>query len=477
MPNEAERAAAAPRGDAAGADAAGADAAGADAAGADTSHAVAVYIEPFEGAQRDAIDDRLAALDPSMVVVRQVVRPQQADVILLADNAPMTIEAALAHSVPVIAVSDARGDVVRARAAGYETRLGLETPPLQWAETLRWLGAIRQARRALNAARSAYRSAVRASGAGGFVWQLGANTLRFDPAWKAMLGYTDEEITDDAPAWFTRVHAADRPRLRAALDPLLRGTARVLDLEHRIQHRDRSYLWVRTHAEVRNDALGLRIEGTQVDVTARKVTEKRLAYADRHDRLTGALSRHAFLEALQSRLNDPDAAVAVGLCDVDDLKQLNNRWGRQGGDDVLVWLAGLFEDRVGEGGLFGRVGSDAFAFVVEGDDTLAQARLVADLRDELLQERFLGPHGDEFVATATFAIAGRPRGVDDATDLLRLVDRGIDQARRAGEGVLVVTPETGALAFAPTLVVATPADAGALADPSAGVGPDGSRSR
>ena len=156
---------------------------------------------------------------------------------------------------------------------------------------------------------------------------------------------------------------------------------------------------------------------------------------------------------MQAKLNDPDAAIAVGLCDVDELKQLNNRWGRQGGDDVLVWLAGLFEDHVCEGGLFGRVGSDAFAFIVDGDDTIAQAQLVAKLRDELLQERFLWPRGDEFIATATFAIAGRPYGVNDATDLLRLVDRGIDQARRAHEGVLVVTAETGALAFAPTQVV------------------------
>lgn len=438
-------------------------AARADGAAADAMQPVAVYVEPFDGAQRDAVDDRLAALDPTMVVVRQVMQPQQADVILLCDNASSAIETALVHHVPVIAVSEARGDVLRARAAGYETRLGLENPPLQWAETLRWLGALRQARRLANVARGAYRQAVRGSGSGGFTWDLGANTLRFDPAWKAMLGYTDEEIVDDAPAWFTRVQAADRPRLRAALDPLLRGTARVFDLEHRIQHRDRSFLWVRVHAEVHNDARGLRIEGTQVDVTAQKVTEKRLAYADRHDRLTGALSRHSFLEALQAKLADPDAALAVGLCDVDDLKQLNNRWGRQGGDDVLVWLAGLFEDRVGESGLFGRVGSDAFAFVVEGDDTLAQARLVADLRDELVRERFLGPHGDEFVATATFAIAGRPHGVNDATDLLRLVDRGIDQARRADEGVLVVTPETGALAFAPTQVV--PASLGSDADP------------
>ena len=233
---------------------------------------VAIYVEPFDGTQRDVVDDRLAALDPSMVVVRQVMGPKQADVILLGDNASMTVETALTFRVPIVAISDARGDVLRARAAGYETRLGLETPPLHWAETLRWLGALRQARRQVNIVRNAYRHAVRGSGTGGFTWDLAANTLRFDAAWKAMLGYTDEEIVDDAPAWFTRVQAADRPRLRAALDPLLRGTAREFELEHRIQHRDRSYLWVRTRAEVRNDAQGLRIDGTQVDVTAQRLT-------------------------------------------------------------------------------------------------------------------------------------------------------------------------------------------------------------
>ncbi len=434
---------------------------------ATSSTKIAIYAEAADGCTTDALDARLRALRGPGFGLDLASRPQHADVALMwlaeAQTGPEAgVDAAMVAAIsslrarcvgaPVLLVAGSLSSALQpyASALGADDALGLDEADTAWLRTLRWASRWQREQRAHNETRLAYRQAVRGAGRGGWAWDLQSNVVRFDPAWKATLGYADDEFGADIESWFLRVHPADRPNLSAAFDPLLQGTGRRMELDLRLQHRDRRYLWVRCQGELRQDDLGLRVEGTQLDISAEKASDARLLAATTHDRLTGALGREAFLEALAARMTEPDRPFALGLCDIDDLKALNLRWGRSAGDEVLVWTAGMLEDRCGQPALIGRVGSDAFAFVVDGEDVVAHANWLAAARDELTEERFVGRHGAEFRVVATFAMTARPASVGDPSDLLRLADRGIDQARRSGEGLLLVPAAQGALAFQAT---------------------------
>ncbi len=435
------------------------------------SAAIAIYPEATDGCLPDALDSRLRGLRGPGFGIDLASRPQHADVALMwlagpavatdagtiaALNAAIASLRARCAGAPVLLVAGSASPASPklAAAVGADDALGLDEVDDAWLRALRWAARWHREQRAHNETRLAYRQAVRGVGRGGWAWNLQTNVVRFDPAWKATLGYADDELAGDIESWFLRVHPSDRPQLSAAFDPLLNGTSRRMELDLRLQHRDRRYLWVRCQGELRQDDHGLRVEGTQTDISADKASEARVLAATTHDRLTGALGREAFLEALAARMRAPIRPFALGLCDIDDLKALNLRWGRSAGDEVLIWTAGMLEDRCGESALIGRVGSDAFAFVVDGGDVVAHANWIASARDELTEERFVGRHGAEFQAVATFAITARPDGVDDPGHLLRLADRAIDQARRSGEGLLLVPASQGAMAFQATDVYA-----------------------
>ncbi|SCL28921.1 GGDEF domain-containing protein [Micromonospora inyonensis] len=97
-----------------------------------------------------------------------------------------------------------------------------------------------------------------------------------------------------------------------------------------------------------------RIETLQAELTAER-------HAASHDPLTGLPNRRAFYRLAASLLTDaagrPLAAVVL---DLDDFKQVNDRYGHAAGDQVLVSVAERFAAFAGDN-LVARLGGDEFA--------------------------------------------------------------------------------------------------------------------
>lgn len=101
------------------------------------------------------------------------------------------------------------------------------------------------------------------------------------------------------------------------------------------------------------------------------------------DDLTGALTRAAVLERLETRLREArrtGAPLAVVSADVDDFKAVNDTRGHLAGDDVLVELVASWRGPAAGRAVVGRVGGDEFVVVLPGLDAAAARRWVADAR-------------------------------------------------------------------------------------------------
>ncbi len=86
------------------------------------------------------------------------------------------------------------------------------------------------------------------------------------------------------------------------------------------------------------------------------------------DPLTGLPNRRAMTEALGEAVRDArrrGVTGAVLFCDVDGLKELNDRAGHAAGDAALVAWARELQDRVRDGDLVCRIGGDEFVVVAE----------------------------------------------------------------------------------------------------------------
>lgn len=120
---------------------------------------------------------------------------------------------------------------------------------------------------------------VHASNIGLWDWNMVTNEVFFSREWKSQLGYTDDELPNRFGEWESRVHADDLPRTLEAIDDFRAGRRTDYDVEFRLRHKDGSWRWIMTRADLIRGADGqpIRMMGCHVDITERKRTEEKIA--------------------------------------------------------------------------------------------------------------------------------------------------------------------------------------------------------
>lgn len=152
------------------------------------------------------------------------------------------------------------------------------------------------------------------------------------------------------------------------------------------------------------------------------------------DPLTGLRNRRSFFELAQSRFNSLTRAgrrVAVAMIDVDHFKRINDGWGHDCGDRVLIELARVLAETTREGDVVGRLGGEEFCLIAadldETDDFFETLRG----RVAALSPRF----GDDTVLiTVSIGVCVRPGDgrADSLRALLTAADRALYNAKRLG---------------------------------------------
>jgi diguanylate cyclase (GGDEF)-like protein len=98
------------------------------------------------------------------------------------------------------------------------------------------------------------------------------------------------------------------------------------------------------------------------------------------DPLTGLANRTVFRQRIATAVarRAPGSHVAVLFCDLDDFKPVNDRFGHEGGDAVLLAMAARLSHCVREGDTVARLGGDEFALLLQGLDSPLEAVQVAE---------------------------------------------------------------------------------------------------
>ncbi|MFQ5633800.1 MAG: EAL domain-containing protein [Gammaproteobacteria bacterium] len=111
-------------------------------------------------------------------------------------------------------------------------------------------------------------------------WDFDAvnNVMHFSPRWKAIMGYTDDEIERVPPDWQKLVHQGDLARVQMRLREHLAGKTDIFESTHRMRRRDGEWRWVQCRAKGLTDAKGRlrRLIGVETDITEQKIYEEAL---------------------------------------------------------------------------------------------------------------------------------------------------------------------------------------------------------
>ena len=111
-------------------------------------------------------------------------------------------------------------------------------------------------------------------------WDFDAinNVMHFSPRWKAIMGYTDDEIDESPPDWKKLVHPDDLAPVQASLRDHLAGKSEIFESVHRMRRRDGEWRWVQCRAKALLDDKDRlrRLVGVETDITEQRIYEEAL---------------------------------------------------------------------------------------------------------------------------------------------------------------------------------------------------------
>jgi diguanylate cyclase (GGDEF)-like protein/PAS domain S-box-containing protein len=249
---------------------------------------------------------------------------------------------------------------------------------------------------------------------------------------------------------FDLIHPADQPAVATALQAE-HGSAGV-PINCRIVTNDGQWRHVETYLTAQSggeDGYVLNIR----DVTDRKAVEAEIVHQAFHDPLTGLANRALFADRLVHALDRSrrtEGAVGVLLIDLDDFKPINDTYGHQAGDAVLVELATRLRTEVRESDTAARLGGDEFAVIVEDTaDVDALMALAARLQVAMSGPVLLGPVDVCAVGVSIGVGTSTPASTPDT--LLRRADEALYSVKFDGKGrVAFAEPDPGPVRHAVT---------------------------
>lgn len=290
---------------------------------------------------------------------------------------------------------------------------------------------------ALRESEERYALAVRAANDGLWDWNLKKSQIYYSPRWKQMLGYSDQEISDNPNEWLDRVHPDDVENLKTNIAAHIKGLSAHFESEYRIKHANGSYRWMlsRGMAVIGADKTAQRLAGSQTDITLRKQAEIKLLHDAFHDSLTELPNRSLFIDRLKHVIErskrDNSRLYAVLFLDLDRFKDVNDSLGHLTGDQLLIATAHLLESILRPMDTVARLGGDEFVILLEDIKDVSDVTRVADRIQKKLMMATLLPNHTIFMS-ASMGIVLSATGYARPEDVLRDADTAMYRAKENG---------------------------------------------
>ena len=160
------------------------------------------------------------------------------------------------------------------------------------------------------------------------------------------------------------------------------------------------------------------------------------------DELTGLANRRQFLDALEhelARSARTGETTSLLLCDLDDFKLVNDRFGHPAGDEALRVVGRVLRETVRELDVPARLGGEEFAVVLPNTTLEGAVRLAERVRVAIEQAAIV-VGGHRIAVTVSLGVAAHA-DAETLEELMQQADRCLYAAKEAGKNVVVSGPE------------------------------------
>lgn len=156
------------------------------------------------------------------------------------------------------------------------------------------------------------------------------------------------------------------------------------ELELESVHNDGTKRWIWARGEAQKDGSDqiVSLWGAAQDITARKTSEEKLLYLSTHDHLTGLYNRRYYERKLMDLDKKENLPLSIIMFDVNGLKLVNDSFGHDLGDELLIKAAETIKKACREDDIIARIGGDEFVLLLpktSAADTVKIANHIKEL--------------------------------------------------------------------------------------------------
>lgn len=167
-----------------------------------------------------------------------------------------------------------------------------------------------------------------------------------------------------------------------------------------------------------------------VDITSLERESKNLELLAMTDPLTGVYNRMKFGNLMESEISKSSrykTPLSLAVLDIDFFKKINDTYGHQAGDYVLVTVAELIRSSIERADIFARWGGEEFMLLMPGSDINEATAKVEKLREMLAGYDFIEPP----TVTGSFGVASFGEN-DNMDSLIKRADDALYTAKHNG---------------------------------------------
>ncbi len=170
----------------------------------------------------------------------------------------------------------------------------------------------------------------------------------------------------------------------------------------------------------------------------RKDYEDSIRHMAHYDQLTGLMNRYRFDIYLRRAINDAREHRRQGyvlFIDMDDFKVINDGYGHDYGDALLMEVADYLQRRFGERAKLFRFGGDEFVVLIEHHHAGDAQQIVDDILTRARRPWMV--MDGEFYCTLSVGVVRYPDGRDGVTEIVKNADIALYQAKDMGKNSYV----------------------------------------
>jgi two-component system, cell cycle sensor histidine kinase and response regulator CckA len=138
-------------------------------------------------------------------------------------------------------------------------------------------------------------------------WNVVQDIVLWNEGFEHLFGYKRDEVEPGSASWFNRIHPDDKENVTKSLNRVIEGSQQVWTSEYRFLKKDGSYAYVfdRAFAILNQSGKLLRMIGSMIDISDRKLAEERLTrqkeyFSVLHDTAINLMSRLDLNETLET---------------------------------------------------------------------------------------------------------------------------------------------------------------------------------